>query len=228
MELSAYEQERNRNIAANHAVLTSLGLDDMTIRAQKQKRTAPLIKGQAESKRSKPERPPPRQSSLRSRNLDPEGQPLPDKEALPPPPMTEARPARKPSAPLDAAKVSTGTTSAEEISVFLTRLQLAPTTTASPKKKSKQKQSVAEAGLVAAESINLGHLAIADEDIAKLVKDRIFSIAMHPSPSKVLVAAGDTWGRVGLWDVEMDIDSTPVVSFQPHSRPVGQSDDLGL
>ena len=39
------------------------------------------------------------------------------------------------------------------------------------------------------------------DEIAKLVPERIYSLEMHPSASKLLAAAGDTWGRVGLWDV---------------------------
>ena len=51
------------------------------------------------------------------------------------------------------------------------------------------------------------------------VPERIFSLAVHPSPTKLLVAAGDTWGRVGLWDVNAG-DDAPVATFEPHSRPV--------
>ena len=63
-------------------------------------------------------------------------------------------------------------------------------------------------------------LSVADDDMAKLVPDRIYSMEVHPSPTKLLVAAGDKWGRVGLWDVDAG-DDAPVATFQPHSRPVG-------
>ena len=32
--------------------------------------------------------------------------------------------------------------------------------------------------------------------------DRIFSLAIHPTQSKVLVAAGGKWGALGFWDVK--------------------------
>ena len=37
--------------------------------------------------------------------------------------------------------------------------------------------------------------------VAKVVPNRIFSVAIHPSESKVLVVAGDKWGKIGFWDV---------------------------
>ena len=52
------------------------------------------------------------------------------------------------------------------------------------------------------EDLDLASLSVAEDDIAKLVPERIFSLEVHPSPSRLLVAAGDTWGRVGLWDVD--------------------------
>ena len=38
--------------------------------------------------------------------------------------------------------------------------------------------------------------------VAKVVPDRIFSLAVHPTEEKVLVAAGGKWGGLGLWDVK--------------------------
>ncbi len=37
--------------------------------------------------------------------------------------------------------------------------------------------------------------------MAKVVPDRIFSMAVHPTESKILLAVGAKWGGVGLWDV---------------------------
>ena len=38
-------------------------------------------------------------------------------------------------------------------------------------------------------------LSVADSDVAKVVPERIFSLAFHPSAQKLLVAAGDKWGN---------------------------------
>ena len=45
-------------------------------------------------------------------------------------------------------------------------------------------------------------LHIAEDDVAKLTRDRITSSWCHPSESKLLCAAGDKSGHVGLWDVD--------------------------
>ena len=38
-------------------------------------------------------------------------------------------------------------------------------------------------------------------DVAKVVPDRIYSVATHPATDRLLVAAGDKKGNVGLWNV---------------------------
>ena len=46
-----------------------------------------------------------------------------------------------------------------------------------------------------------GKLQITEKRVAKVVPTRSFSVAFHPTTDKVLVATGDKWGRLGLWDV---------------------------
>jgi len=38
--------------------------------------------------------------------------------------------------------------------------------------------------------------------VAKVTPSRVFSLAVHPGTSKLLVAVGDKWGALGLWDVQ--------------------------
>ena len=49
---------------------------------------------------------------------------------------------------------------------------------------------------------NIQNLTMSDENVAKVVPFRIFSLAVHPTQSKLLVAAGDKWGSIGFWDVQ--------------------------
>ena len=49
---------------------------------------------------------------------------------------------------------------------------------------------------------DIGNLKISDKNFAKVVPFRIFSLAIHPTESKLLVAAGDKWGSIGFWDVQ--------------------------
>ena len=73
-----------------------------------------------------------------------------------------------------------------------------------------------------------------ESNVAKVVPERIYSVACHPSSQHLLVCAGDKLGYVGLWNVDQynntdreegtkkgKISSTDGVHlFKPHSRPV--------
>ena len=113
--------QRMRNIEENKGKLLALGLEKNPLDLERA--TPRNVKGASVNRRPKPERPPVRQRSLRVQNLGTDGEPLPDRDVKPPTPAPEdLRPVRKPPAPLDAAKVSTGATSAEEAAAFLARL----------------------------------------------------------------------------------------------------------
>uniref|UniRef100_A0A3B5AX57 WD repeat-containing protein 76 n=1 Tax=Stegastes partitus TaxID=144197 RepID=A0A3B5AX57_9TELE len=67
----------------------------------------------------------------------------------------------------------------------------------------------------------LKNMKITEDKVAKVVKDRIFSAAFHPCTSSLLMAAGDKWGKVGLWKLGGDWGDDGVLLFEPHTRPVG-------
>merc|ERR1719382_56000 len=233
---SAYERARLENIALNRSKLVALGLEEdlNSLRAKAPR----AVKGADINKRPKPEAVPPRQRSLRLQSLDADGQPLPDREAKPSPtPEPVTKRARKTTAPLDAAKVSTGSVTAEEAASFLARLhgRLADRSSkgeagaTSIRSRSRSaaptKQEVAPSPS-SIDAVDLGqslkitqNLTLDDDDIAKLVPERIFSLAIHPY-AKPLVIAGDTWGRIGLWDADAPSTELPVITLAPHTRPV--------
>ena len=67
----------------------------------------------------------------------------------------------------------------------------------------------------------LSSLTITSERVAKVVPDRIFSLAVHPSSEKLLVAVGGKWGGLGLWDVlDTESENDGVHLFEPHVRPI--------
>ena len=220
---TVYEKQRLANIAANHAQLVALGLEKAVAEVRSiSVRTAVRapVKGSAINKKKRPAVAG-RAPSLRLRNLDVDGQTIPDKPVVPEPPPREPR--RKPSGPLDASKVSTGATADEDAAAFLARsvVKLAQDGAAiNSSTKPKKGKTSTLAKTSASATLDLSGLHIADADIAKLVPERIFSVEVHPSESMLLVAAGDTWGRVGMWDVDASADDAPVVTFQPHTRPV--------
>uniref|UniRef100_A0A8C7Z378 WD repeat-containing protein 76 n=1 Tax=Oryzias sinensis TaxID=183150 RepID=A0A8C7Z378_9TELE len=67
----------------------------------------------------------------------------------------------------------------------------------------------------------LKDMKITEEKVVKVVKDRIFSAAFHPCSSSLLMAAGDKWGKVGLWNLGGVWGDDGVLLFEPHTRPVG-------
>ncbi|XP_065909163.1 WD repeat-containing protein 76-like [Dysidea avara] len=64
------------------------------------------------------------------------------------------------------------------------------------------------------EDVDLSNLEI--NQIEKVTKDRIFSLAVAPATEKTFVLAGDKWGKIGIWDTEGD----DIHLYEPHSRPV--------
>ncbi|XP_030614386.1 WD repeat-containing protein 76 isoform X2 [Archocentrus centrarchus] len=66
----------------------------------------------------------------------------------------------------------------------------------------------------------LKNMKLNEDKVAKVVKDRIFSAAFHPCTSSLLMAAGDKWGKVGLWKLGGDWGDDGVLLFEPHTRPV--------
>ena len=197
MPMSEYELQRMRNIEENKGKLVALGLETNPLDLEKT--TPRTVKGAAVNRRAKPERPPVRQRSLRAQNLGADGEPLPDRDVKPPTPdHVDQRPVRKPPTPLDAAKVSTGATSAEDAAAFLARLSegegrllgAGDAPTAPKAKKAKvapkaKKAAATEPLALAVADDDITRLAacealgVADDDIAKLVPERIYAMEVH-------------------------------------------------
>lgn len=71
-------------------------------------------------------------------------------------------------------------------------------------------------------STQLSKLNVDSEDcVAKVVPDRIYSVAFHPSESKLISCAGDKQGHLGIWDVDNHTENSDGVHlFRPHSSPI--------
>ncbi|XP_062405535.1 WD repeat-containing protein 76 isoform X2 [Sardina pilchardus] len=67
---------------------------------------------------------------------------------------------------------------------------------------------------------SLQRMRINEDRVVKVVKDRIFSAAFHPCASSLLMAAGDKWGRVGVWNLDAGWGDNGVLLFEPHTRPI--------
>lgn len=62
----------------------------------------------------------------------------------------------------------------------------------------------------------LKRMKIGDDDVAKVVPERIFSLAIHPTEDKTLVLAGDKWGVVGVWEKESRRPEDAIVRCDCH------------
>ncbi|XP_062518069.1 WD repeat-containing protein 76-like [Corticium candelabrum] len=63
-------------------------------------------------------------------------------------------------------------------------------------------------------------LKLSEKRVAKVVPDRIMALAVHPSPALPIVAVGDKWGRLGIWQVFSRDGEDGVYLFEPHSQPL--------
>ncbi|XP_061830724.1 WD repeat-containing protein 76-like isoform X2 [Nerophis lumbriciformis] len=204
--LSAYELERLENIRQNQAFLSAINLFQASEELkQSSAKRQPSQRGLARSHAEVKEVPPPRKS-LRLQNIT--AQVL----TLPPEPSSMSVPgpdvwAKKPAGPLSMEPVNM----AEGSKLPPQLLQLC--SDVSPKE-------IGELNLSKYCS-TLGKMRISEDRVAKVVKDRIFSAAFHPSSTSLLMAAGDKKGKVGLWSLGEDWGDDGVLLFEPHSRPVG-------
>ncbi|XP_070765726.1 WD repeat-containing protein 76 [Enoplosus armatus] len=203
--LSAYELERLENIRQNQAFLSSIKLLQATEELKQLTRPKPsqrgLMRSQAAVKEVLPAR-----KSLRLQNKEAE------LLTLPPEPRgvlnyDRSSPSKKPPGPLlmDPINMEEGSKLPSQL------LELCS-------EDSKEERKM-ELDLKEYRS-TLKNLRITEDRVAKVVKDRIFSAAFHPCTSSLLVAAGDKWGKVGLWNLGGDWDCDGVLLFEPHTRPV--------
>ncbi|NXG07526.1 WDR76 protein, partial [Sakesphorus luctuosus] len=66
---------------------------------------------------------------------------------------------------------------------------------------------------------SLSSMVLSEENVRKVVKSRVCSMAIHPSESTILVAAGDKWGHIGLWNVSCGSEEGAHI-FIPHNLQV--------
>ncbi|NXI95401.1 WDR76 protein, partial [Psophia crepitans] len=66
---------------------------------------------------------------------------------------------------------------------------------------------------------SLNSMVLSEDNVKKVVKYRVCSMAIHPSESIILVAAGDKSGQIGLWNVNCKSEEAARV-FVAHNDPV--------
>ncbi|XP_068962020.1 WD repeat-containing protein 76 isoform X1 [Petaurus breviceps papuanus] len=206
-ELSAYEKKRLKNISENAEFFASLHLVETAARLREMitKRPSHGIK------RKKPKKAEDEivcRRSMRLLKVDPSGVPLPDPS--PQPESVVDQYTRLPPGPLEMIPENqTG-----ENEMFRGVLQMWMKIS-QPRNKSTKKLSN-----VKRYQASLTGMVISEDTVCKVTQSRICSMAIHPSETRTLVAAGDKLGQVGLWDLTQQPRENGIFTFILHSQIV--------
>ncbi|KFV14925.1 WD repeat-containing protein 76, partial [Tauraco erythrolophus] len=204
-QLSAYERKRLKNITENAKFFAALKLHEVSARLNQiaTKRQSHVTK---RAKPKKAEEETVRRRSMRLQRVEPSQIPPPE---MPAPPGAEEQPG-VPAGPLPMVP---------EDQMENTELTEGLLTTW---------MRISEVLLVTITDIflmlsryqdSLSSMVLSEENVRKVVKYRVCSMAIHPSESIIFVAAGDKSGQIGLWNVNCGSEEGACV-FIPHSDPV--------
>ncbi|XP_044300806.1 WD repeat-containing protein 76 [Varanus komodoensis] len=206
-ELSAYEKKRLKNITENAEYFASLKLFESAARLREM-----TIKGQShEIKRVKPSKTEAETAcrrSMRLQRVDPLGIPLPEKPAEPELSVEEHQ--CLPPGPIQMIPAHQDQRTEPTEGVLNTWAKISQVEPKNTKKNMCNLESY---------KARLCGMVLREDCVAKVVKSRIYSVAIHPSESRTLVAAGDNWGHVGLWDLDCKLEDG-IHAFTLHRQPV--------
>ncbi|XP_072479727.1 WD repeat-containing protein 76 isoform X2 [Notamacropus eugenii] len=211
IELSAYEKKRLKNISENAEFFASLHLVETAARLREMLTKRPSHG----TKRKKPKKAEDEivcRRSMRLLKIDPSGVPLPD-----PPPQPESvvdQYTLLPPGPLEM--IPENQTAQNEMFKGVLQMWIK---ISQPRNKSTEKLS----GMKRYQA-NLTRMVIAEDTLCKVTKNRICCMAIHPSETRTLVAAGDRLGQVGLWDLTQQPRENGVFTFTLHSNTVSCMD----
>ncbi|KFP87330.1 WD repeat-containing protein 76, partial [Apaloderma vittatum] len=204
-QLSAYERKRLKNITENAKFFAALNLHEVSARLQgiATKRQSNVTR---RAKPKKAEDEPVRRRSMRLQRVEPSGIPMPEVPAQPGAeeyPWVPAGPV--PMVPEDQTGDKPLTDDLLATWLRISEVTLVTTTNVFT--------------MLSRYQDSLNSMFLSEANIKKVVKYRVCSMAIHPSESVILVAAGDKSGQVGLWNVSCESEEGAQV-FVPHSFPV--------
>ncbi|NXM92702.1 WDR76 protein, partial [Oenanthe oenanthe] len=207
-QLSAYERKRLKNITENAKFFASLKLHESAARLNQltTKRQSHVTKRVNDSRPRKAEEEPARRRSMRLLRVEPLDLPLLESLARPAPeeyPQVPAGPL--PMVPEDQAESSKWTETLLSTWMRISEVNTDHADWSTPDIKRYQE--------------SLSSMVLSEENVRKVVKARVCSLAIHPSQSTILVAAGDKLGHVGLWNVGCRAEEG-AHTFIPHSFQV--------
>ncbi|KFO33001.1 WD repeat-containing protein 76 [Fukomys damarensis] len=206
--LSPYEKKRLKNISENAKFFASLQLSEVSARLREmiKKRQPP------KSKRKKPKK---RENeigcrrSMRLLKVSPSGVSLP---APPTAPMLiEDENPLLPPGPLEMIPENAD----DNHELFKGFLQ-----TWAEMNKTSSKNMEEELSSLKSYKANLNGMVISEDNVHKVTKGSISSVALHPSETRILVAAGSKLGQIGLWDLTQQHKEDGTYVFYVHSQPI--------
>ncbi|NXT51160.1 WDR76 protein, partial [Pluvianellus socialis] len=204
-QLSAYERKRLKNITENAKFFAALKLHESAARLnQIATKRQPHVTKRAKPKKAEDETV--RRRSMRLQRVEPSGIPMPEMPAQPGAeeyPQVPAGPfPMVPEDHVENSKLTEGLLTtwmriSEVLLVTITNVLV----------------------MLSRYQDSLNSMVLSEENIKKVVKYRVCSMAIHPSESIIFVAAGDKSGQIGLWNVNCNSEGG-VHIFVPHSYPV--------
>ena len=230
-DISAYERARLAQIARNQAELRRLNLVGARnaikteVAASKQrKRSAVTTRGITAKKRPKRSKLLPARRSLRVQGKTPDGEALPeDFKALPQKMLTQ----RVYERTLEEERLKGDRAIVDGDGQDFLRTLLSGSSSAAAASSSSSSAGTAAGDAprvsksVADAAKSLAKLSIdAEHGVRKVTPDRIYSLAIMPSPTDMVVAAGDKKGSIALWNVGSEALNDGVFCDKPHSGTV--------
>ncbi|KAL3141680.1 hypothetical protein ABBQ32_004368 [Trebouxia sp. C0010 RCD-2024] len=224
--MSAYERERAEHIARNKARMAALQLPSLANSVAPRKEARPVTQRGISSKRHKaPAEQAPRRASLRQRGLQADGAAvdtetrgghitLVNGEAIRyGDPAEPAQPReRHPPNATDFSSLN-GRPHSDAAFLELLKTQTGPSLTGSHHKHPTRAQ--------------LTKVQLQEHDVAKVTKNGIVHLAFHPCTDKLILAAADKSGHIGLWSVDHEgAAPSPSASKENEGQP-NQADGQG-
>ncbi|NXW22615.1 WDR76 protein, partial [Circaetus pectoralis] len=196
-ELSAYERKRLKNITENAKFFAALKLHESAAKLHQiaTKRQSRVTR-RAKAKKAEDETV--RRRSMRLQRVEPSGIPMPK---MPAQPEAEEYP-QVPAGPLPMVPEDQMGNSKLTENLLTTWMRITNVLM-----------------MLSRYEDSLNSMVLSEDNIKKVVKYRVCSMAIHPSESIIFVAAGDKSGQIGLWNVNCKSEEGAHV-FIPHNYPV--------
>ncbi|KGL90135.1 WD repeat-containing protein 76, partial [Charadrius vociferus] len=204
-QLSAYERKRLKNITENAKFFAALKLHEVSARLHQiaTKRQSHVTK-RAKPKKAEDETV--RRRSMRLQRVEPSEIPVVE---MPAQPAAEEYP-QVPAGPLPMVPEDQMENSKLTEGLLTTWMRISEMKANDTEKHTCDVKRYQD---------SLNSMVLSEDNIKKVVKYRVCSMAIHPSESIIFVAAGDKSGQIGLWNVNCKSEEGAPV-FIPHSYSV--------